>query len=46
MKKDFIFNEINQLKGIGPKLSKYLKNKKIEKIKKNEILNLFKDFKL
>ena len=39
MKKDFIFNEINQLKGIGPKLSKYLKNKKIEKIK-DIILNL------
>ncbi len=39
MEKDFIFNEINQLKGVGPKLSKYLKKKKIEKIK-DIILNL------
>ena len=39
MKKDFIFNHINQLKGVGPKLSKYLKKKKIEKIK-DIILNL------
>ena len=28
MKKDFIFGEITSLKGIGPKLSKYLKKKK------------------
>ena len=27
MKKDFIFNEINKLKGVGPQLSKYLKKK-------------------
>ncbi len=33
MKKDFIFNEVNTLKGIGTQLSKYLKNRKIEKIK-------------
>ena len=39
MKKDFIFSEVNKLKGIGPKLSKYLKKKKIEKIK-DIILNL------
>tara|TARA_E500000178_G_scaffold350175_1_gene408597 strand:- start:684 stop:2729 length:2046 start_codon:yes stop_codon:yes gene_type:complete len=39
MKKDFLFNEINRLKGVGPQLSKYLKNKKIEKIK-DIILNL------
>tara|TARA_A100001011_G_C14285373_1_gene833413 strand:+ start:21 stop:2066 length:2046 start_codon:yes stop_codon:yes gene_type:complete len=39
MKKDFIFNDINKLQGVGPKLTKYLKNKKIEKIK-DIILNL------
>ena len=39
MKKDFLFSEINNLKGIGPKLSKYLKKKRIEKIK-DVILNL------
>ncbi len=39
MKKDFIFNEINKLRGIGPQLSKYLKKRKIEKIK-DIILNL------
>ena len=39
MKKDFIFDEIIQLKGVGPQLSKYLKKKKIEKIK-DIILNL------
>ena len=39
MKKDFIFNEIVNLKGVGPQLSKYLKKKKIEKIK-DVILNL------
>ena len=33
MKKDFIFDEVINLKGIGPQLSKYLKKKKIEKIK-------------
>ena len=39
MKKDFIFSEINTLKGIGPKLSQYLKKKRIEKIK-DILLNL------
>ena len=39
MKKDFIFAEIKQLKGVGPQLSKYLKKKKIEKVK-DIILNL------
>ena len=39
MKKDFIFNEINKLKGVGPQLSKYLKKKKIEKVK-DIILNI------
>ena len=39
MKKDFIFKEINKIKGVGPQLSKYLKKKKIEKIK-DIILNL------
>ena len=39
MKKDFIFNEVSKLKGVGPKLSKYLKQKKIEQIK-DIILNL------
>jgi ATP-dependent DNA helicase RecG len=39
MKKNFIFNDVNKLKGVGPQLSKYLKRKKIEKIK-DIILNL------
>tara|TARA_B100000886_G_scaffold114838_2_gene77257 strand:+ start:8501 stop:10543 length:2043 start_codon:yes stop_codon:yes gene_type:complete len=39
MKKDFIFSEINNLKGVGPKLSQYLKKKRIEKIK-DILLNL------
>ena len=39
MKKEFIFSEIGNLKGVGPQLSKYLKRKKIEKIK-DIILNL------
>ena len=39
MKKDFIFTKINNLKGVGPQLSKYLKKKRIEKIK-DVILNL------
>ena len=33
LKKDFFFQNINKLKGVGPQLTKYLKNKKIEKIK-------------
>jgi ATP-dependent DNA helicase RecG len=39
MKKDFLFNTVNNLKGVGPQLSKYLKKRKIEKIK-DIILNL------
>ena len=39
IKKDFIFQDVNKLKGVGSQLSKYLKNKKIEKIK-DIILNL------
>ena len=39
MKKEFFFSEVNKLKGVGPQLSKYLKKKKIEKIK-DIILNL------
>ena len=39
MKKDFIFDDVNNLKGVGDQLSKYLKKKKIEKIK-DIILNL------
>ena len=33
MKKNFILSDINNLKGVGPQLTKYLKKKKIEKIK-------------
>ena len=39
MKKDYIFNDIINLKGVGLQLTKYLKKKKIEKIK-DIILNL------
>ena len=39
MKKEFFFSEIGNLKGVGPQLSKYLKRKRIEKIK-DIILNL------
>ena len=39
MKKDFIFSEITRLRGVGPKLSKYLKKKRIEKVK-DIVLNL------
>ena len=39
MKKDFIFNEVTKLKGVGQQLSKYLKKRKIEKIK-DILLNL------
>ena len=39
MKKDFLFEDINNLRGVGPQMSKYLKKKKIEKIK-DVILNL------
>ena len=33
IKKDFIFQDVNKLKGVGSQLSKYLKKRKIEKIK-------------
>ena len=33
VKKDFIFQDIKFLKGVGPAISKYLKKKRIEKIK-------------
>ena len=39
MKKNFIFNEVSKLKGVGIQLSKYLKKKRIEKIK-DIILNI------
>ena len=39
MKKDLLFKDINILKGVGPQLTKYLKKKKIDKIK-DIILNL------
>ena len=39
MKKDFIFSSIDNLKGVGPQFSKYLKKKRIEKIK-DVLLNL------
>ena len=39
MKKEFIFSEISNLKGVGPQLTKYLKRKRIEKIK-DIVLNL------
>ena len=39
MEKNFIFSDVNELKGVGAKLSKYLKKKKIEKIK-DILLNL------
>ena len=38
-KKNFFFQDVGKLKGVGPQLSKYLKNKKIEKIK-DIVLNL------
>jgi len=39
LKKDIIFNDINKLKGVGKQLSKYLKIKRIEKVK-DILLNL------
>ncbi len=33
LKKDFFFEDVNRLKGVGIQLSRYLKKKKIEKIK-------------
>ena len=39
LKKEIIFCDVDKLKGIGKKLSKYLKNKRIEKVK-DILLNL------
>ena len=39
LKKEFIFQKVNKLKGVGLQLSKYLKNKKIDQIK-DIVLNL------
>ena len=39
LKKNFYFQNVKSLKGVGPQLTKYLKKKKIEKIK-DIILNL------
>ena len=39
MNKNFIFSEVSKLKGVGTQLTKYLKKKKIEKIR-DIILNL------
>ena len=33
LKKDFLFQDVNKIKGVGIQLSRYLKKKKIEKIK-------------
>ena len=38
MKKDFIFQEVHKLKGVGSQLSKYLKKKKD---RKNQRYNTF-----
>ena len=39
IKKDYIFQNVDKLKGVGPQLTKYLRKRKIEKIK-DIILNL------
>jgi len=39
LKKDIIFSDVKKLKGVGKQLSKYLKSKKIEKVK-DILLNL------
>ena len=39
LKKDFFFEDVSNLKGVGQQLSKYLRKKKIEKIK-DILLNL------
>ena len=39
IKKEYIFDDVSKLKGVGERLSKYLKKKKIEKIK-DILLNL------
>ena len=33
LKKDFIFKDVTKLKGVGKQLSKYLKKKKLKKLK-------------
>ena len=33
LKKDFIFQDVNKLDGVGEKLSKYLKKKRLRKLK-------------
>ena len=33
IKKDFIFEEVSKLKGVGEQLSKYLKKKELKKLK-------------
>ena len=42
LKKDIIFNDVKKLKGVGKQLSKYLKNRKIEKVKDILLLILTK----
>ena len=43
LKKDFIFQDVNKLDGVGQKLSKYLKKKKIESMKiKNISVHFYK----
>tara|TARA_B100000963_G_scaffold345223_1_gene349055 strand:- start:6810 stop:8861 length:2052 start_codon:yes stop_codon:yes gene_type:complete len=39
LKKDFIFQDVNKIKGVGDKFSRYLKKKRIEKVK-DILLNL------
>ena len=36
LKKEFLFKNVSAIKGVGKKLSSYLKNKKIEKV--NDLL--------
>ena len=38
-KNDYLFNSVSSIQGIGKKLSKYLKNKKIEKV--NDFIGIF-----
>ena len=33
LKKDFLFSDVNKIKGVGPQVSKYLKKRNINKIK-------------
>ena len=43
MKKDFIFDDVNKLKGVGKQLSKYLKKRKIENKRYNFKFTLFRN---